>query len=113
MLACLLPKQKAPGKDGLPIKLFLVLWDQVGPILLKVLEDGIVKGIFHPQVTIGMMLLLAWKGDQSLISNKRGITLLNMALKILAKASQLRLAKVLHDLILEQKSAFLLGRSIH
>lgn len=51
------------------------------------------------------------KGDQTLIG--KGLTLLNCALKILAKLYQLRLTKVLQGFINEQQSACMLGRSIH
>lgn len=59
------------------------------------------------------MVMLPQKGDQTLIGNKRGLTLLNCALKILFKLYQLRLIIVLKEFILEEQSACLLGRSIH
>lgn len=97
-----LAKQKVLGKDGLPMEFFLALWEQVGPLLLKVLQNGISKGCLHPKLTEGIMVMLEKKGDQLLIGNKRGLILLNCVLKILAKLYQLRLTKVLQEFIIEQ-----------
>lgn len=62
---------------------------------------------------IGIIVLLEKKGNQLNIKNKRGLTLLNCALKLLTKLYQLRLSLVLQDLITKQQSASLPGRSIH
>lgn len=38
---------KSPGLDGLPPKLFLKLWDIVGPLLLDSLNYALDTGSFH------------------------------------------------------------------
>lgn len=43
-----LAKNKVPSRDGIPVEFFLVLWDQIGPILLELLKDGLKSGILHP-----------------------------------------------------------------
>lgn len=106
-------KKRVPGKDGLSMEIFRALWDQVGPLLLKVPQIGIPKGTLHSQLMKGIMVMLEKRGDQTLIDNKRGFTLLNYVLKILAKLYQLRLTIVLQSFIIEEQSACLLGRSIH
>lgn len=47
----LLAKNKVPGHDDILVKLCLVLWDQIGPVLLELLKDGLKSGIPHPQLT--------------------------------------------------------------
>lgn len=111
--AKLLAKNKVPGRDGVPVEFFLTLWDQIGPVLLKLLQDGLKSGILHPQLTHGIIVLLAKDGDQLLMGNKRGLTFLNCALKVLAKLYQIRLSSILQGFISEQQTAFLPGRSIH
>lgn len=105
-LTSYMAKNKVPGKDGVPVKFFLALWDEISPILLEVLLDGLVVGSLNPKLTMGLFILLPKKGDQLLVGNKRGLTLLNCALKIY-------LSKVLQGFILEHQNAFLPGRSIH
>lgn len=61
----------------------------------------------------GLMVLLPKKGDQTMIGNKRGPTLLNCALKLLTKLYQVRTTLVLQNFITKQQNAFLPGRSIH
>lgn len=39
--------KKVPSKDGDPMEFFLMLWEEVGPILLEVLRDGLQKGVLH------------------------------------------------------------------
>lgn len=58
-------------------------------------------------------MLLVEDGDELLMNNKRGLTLLNCALKIFSKLYQIRFSIVLQGFISEQQSAFLPRRSIH
>lgn len=85
----------------------------MGPLLLSLLKKGIVDGTLAPKLTEGMIILLEKKGDQLLIGNKRGLTLLNCALKIFTKLYQLRLSPILQTFISGFHSAYLPGRSIH
>lgn len=101
------------GRGGILVEFFLVLWDQIRPILLKLLQEGLKSGILHPQLTHGIIVLLAKDGDPLLMGNKRGLTLLNCVLKILSKLYQIHLSIVLQGFISEQQSAFLPGQSIH
>lgn len=85
----------------------------VGPFLLQVLLDGIGNGSLAPQLKKGLIMLLAKKGDQLFLNNKRGLALLNCVLKIFTKLYQLKLTVILQEFITKQQNAFLLGRSIH
>lgn len=80
-----LAKNKVPGRDGVPVEFYLQIWESMGPVLLSVLQKGIADGFLSPKLTEGVVILLEKKGDQLFIGNKRGLTLLNSALKILTK----------------------------
>lgn len=88
-----LAQNKVPGRDGIPVQFYLILWDQIGPILLEVLPKGLTIGAFNPNISRGISILgialLAKKGNQLLIENKRGLNFLNCCLKILTKLYQL------------------------
>lgn len=91
-----------PRHDGVPVEFYLQVWDIVGPLLLEVLCANLSSGRLHPQLTHGVLVLLAKKGNQLLIGNKRGLTLLNSALKILTKLYQLCLSPILQRFVFEQ-----------
>lgn len=108
-----MPKLKCPGPDGLPVEFYQQAWTLVGPLLLQVLNDGTGKGTFPTNITRGLIVLLPKKNDQRLLTNKRPITLLNVAYKIGAKAMQKRLTPILQRIIAPQQFVFLPGRNIH
>lgn len=89
------------------------IWEEIDPILLHVLQDGLEKGEIDPKLTIGVLILLVKRGDELLIGNKRNLTLLNNGLKILTKLYQLCLSKLLQEFIYKQQQGFLSGRNIH
>lgn len=105
--------KKCPGPDGIPVELFQEMWQVVGPHLSRVLNQGIERESFPRDLTLGHIVLLPKKSDQTLLTNKRPITLLNAAYKIGAKALQQRLTPLLQRLITPQQFAFLPGRNIH
>lgn len=111
--AKLMARRKVPGPDGIPIEFYLALWEEVGPALLNLLQDGFEKKVIHKLLVRGTIVLLHKKGADFLLDNKRPLTMLNCALKICTKAYQLRLSSVLQRLISENQSAFLPGRNIH
>lgn len=113
VVAIHLAKNKVLGKDGIPVEYYLATWNQVGSILMSILQKGLNEGRLHPKLTEGLIVLLAKLGDQLLVTNKRGLTLLNYALKNLTKIFQIFLSTMLQVFILENQHAFLPGRSIH
>lgn len=104
---------KNPGPDGVPVELFQELWPVVGPQLTEILNQGVAQGSFPPDLTKGHIVLLPKKLDQTLLTNKRPITLLNVAYKIGAKALQQHLTPLLQRIITPQQFAFLPRRNIH
>lgn len=103
MAASKLARNKVLGHDGIPAEFCVMLWDQIGPVLLEVLCEGLEAGMFHLNIARGIIVLLAKKGDQLLLHNKRGLALLNYCLKSLTKLYQLQLSLVLQDFIEESQ----------
>lgn len=111
--AMAMKKLKCPGPDGVPVELFQIMWAKVGPLILRVLNEGIASSAFHEKFSQGLIVLLPKKGDQKILTNKRPITLLNVVYKIGAKVMQRPLTPILQKVISPQQSAFLPGRNIH
>lgn len=105
-------KLKCPSPDGIPAEFFQSCWSLVGPLVLSILNRGLARECSTPKLTLGLSLA-AQERDQSLLTNKRPITLLNVAYKIGAKAFQHRLTPILERIISPQQFAFLPGRNIH
>lgn len=105
--------KKCPGPDGAPVEFFQQLWPSVGPLILKVINEGIEREQFTADLTLGLIVLLPKKLDQRLLTNKRPITLLNTVYKLGAKVMQRRLTPILQRIIAPQQFAFLPGRNIH
>lgn len=80
--AKMMKKRKCPGPDGIPVEMFQELWPVVGPPLTEVLNIGVECGSFPKELTLGHIVLLPKKLDQTLLNNKRPITLLNAAYKL-------------------------------
>ncbi|KAL3691969.1 hypothetical protein R1sor_005620 [Riccia sorocarpa] len=108
-----LGKNKAPGPDSLPVEFFLIFWNTVAPALLRLAKKGLQNGRLPPDFTAGDIILLPKDGDQSLLQNKRPITLLNAGYKVVAKLLQNRMAPVLQSIITWEQNAFMQGRNLH
>ncbi|KAL3679780.1 hypothetical protein R1sor_022736 [Riccia sorocarpa] len=111
--AKLLGRSKCPGPDGIPLEFFLLFWETVSPLLLRATTHGLQNGTLLPFFNKGVITLLHKDGDNTLLKNKRPITLLNSVYKIWAKALQIRLSPVLQRLISWEQNAFLPGRHLH
>ncbi len=104
-------KGKSPGIDGIPVDLYLVLWDLIGHIWLSTINDAISKGHFHKDLNTALITVLPKPGkDHSDCSNYRPISLINDDLKIYARVIACRLQSVIHKLIDPDQSGFITGR---
>ena len=113
---------KAPGTDGIPYE-FYKSWPQPEPDdkenpdickMLNILYQDIRKGgITSTDFTKGAMALLYKKGEKNKIENYRPVTLLNADYKVLTKMLSKRLGKIAKDLIHEDQTGFVPGRSIY
>ena len=104
---------KSPGTDGLPAEFYKVFWKDVSPFLIRCLNKSHLKGKLALTQRRGIISLIP-KKDKALqeLKNWRPITLLNCDYKIASKAIASRLKAVLQNLIDNDQTGFLKGRSI-
>lgn len=108
-----LNKNKAPGSDGLTPEFYLQFWQLLKDAFLQSLEFSLEEGTLTEGQRLGVITLIPKKDmDKSVISNWRPITLLNSDVKIISKALATRLQFCVKDVISEDQSGFIRGRSI-
>ena len=103
---------KSPGTDGLTAEFYKHFWDLIGPHLLKVIHSCLQnKQLTHSQQE-AVISCLYKKGPREQISNWRPISLLNIDYKILTKSLANKLISTLSEVISEDQTASVTGRSI-
>ena len=106
-------KNKSPGLDGLPYEFYLNFFDILGHDLVSVFKKIFDDGILSESQRTAVISLTPKKGDTQIPSNWRPISLLNTDYKLLAKILQVRLSKLLPNIINEFQTCAIPGRSIH
>ena len=51
-------KGKSPGNDGIPPELLLALWNQIGPLMLSMIERSVTSGAFATEANTALIPLL-------------------------------------------------------
>ncbi|KAJ1129654.1 hypothetical protein NDU88_008020 [Pleurodeles waltl] len=104
---------KTPGSDGLPVELYVELWDLIGPDLLELYGEVVGKGSLPQSLREGMITLLyKQKGEREDLKNWRPISLLNVDYKLLAKAMANRLKKLIEKIVHPDQTCGIPGRQI-
>ncbi|KAJ1149807.1 hypothetical protein NDU88_002612 [Pleurodeles waltl] len=103
---------KTPGSDGLPVELYVELWDLIGPDLLDLYEEMVGKGSMPQSLREGITLLYKQKGEKEDLKNWRPISLLNVDYKLLAKAMANRLKKVIEKIVHPDQTCGIPGQQI-
>ena len=104
---------RSPGTDGLPAEFYKVFWNDVSTYLLASLNSSFSKGHLSISQRRGLITLIPKKNKpQQYLKNWRPISLLNCDYKIAAKAVATRMKRVLPDIINNDQTGFLKGRSI-
>ena len=102
---------KAPGNDGIPSEIFKcggeVLTDKLHLLIVKSWQQGIIPQGFKDVSIIPIFK----KGDHRDCGNYRGISLLAIAGKIMAKIAQTRLSSLAEDILTESQCGFRRQRS--
>ena len=104
---------KSPGEDGFTVEFYKLFYDLLGEILVTSLNEAYEENELTISQRRGIITLLP-KKDGSLLDlqNWRPITLLNVDLKIAAKAIAKRLETVLPKLIHPDQTGFVKGRYV-
>ena len=104
-------KGVSPGLDGIPIKFYQVFWNKIKYMFYDYINEARKKGFSKTKNTSVIKLLYKHKGEIYLLSNYRPISLMNVDVKILAKALANRLKYILPHIIHESQTA-VYGRKI-
>jgi hypothetical protein len=94
-----MPKDKAPGGDGIPTEFFQEMIEEVSPILFQAFSAMLRRGETFEWINKGLITLIPKSGDHAKIGNWRPITLLGSLYKILAKTLARRLQDLLPSVI--------------
>lgn len=106
-------KKDSSGEDEIPYSLLVKVADSIVPILTVLVNQSFVEGLFPDTLKIAAIYPIHKKGDQTDISNFRGIALLSAFSKIFEKAFNTRLVRFInkHHIIKECQFGFQARRS--
>jgi hypothetical protein len=105
------PFASSPGKDGLPYELLLALYqlDCVQPLVQRIYNDALQKGVFPSSWSSTCTVLLPKKGDLSSLRNWRPISLINTDAKVFTRLLQSRMTRPSKGLICQAQTGFFTG----
>lgn len=104
---------KSPGCDGLTAEFYKRCWFLISDVLLDCFNAAYTRGSLTPNQRRGIISLIPKKGkDRRKLGNWRPIALLNLDYKILAKAIDNRISKVISSLIHVNQTGFMAKRFI-
>lgn len=103
---------KTPGEDGLTLEYFKTFGEHLLPVLSRLANESYEKGFFPQGCVTGVIRLAFKKGDRSELKNWRPISLLNVDYKIISKALSIRLRASMAEIINEDQTCSVVGRTI-
>ena len=103
---------KSPGTDGLTYEFYKSSWQLLGKDVVQVINHSFKNKELPESQNYGLLTLLFKKGERLLLSNWRPISLLNTDYKILAKALSVRLSKVSANIVSDDQTCGVPGRTI-
>ena len=103
---------KSPGSDGLPTEFCEALWQDLGDVLVLVLNERFHIGILTDSQREGLLRLLYKKDDRRLVKNWRPISLLNTDYKLASKVITERLKRVMQSIVHKDQTCGVVGTSI-
>lgn len=104
---------KAPGSDGITPEFYHAFWDVLRHPFMESFNYSLLQGKFSEEQRVGVITLIPKKDqDRQVISNWRPITLLNSDSKIVSKALATRLQSCIKEVVSEDQTGFIRGRSI-
>uniref|UniRef100_A0A803JST4 Reverse transcriptase domain-containing protein n=1 Tax=Xenopus tropicalis TaxID=8364 RepID=A0A803JST4_XENTR len=106
------PPRKAAGSDGLPIEIYQRFHKELTPHLTKLYNNALTAGTLPPSLYNATIVLLSKPGkDPKYSDSYRPISLLTTDIKILAKVLANSLGKVILQLVHEDQTGFMPGKS--
>ncbi|CAH9143761.1 unnamed protein product [Cuscuta epithymum] len=103
---------KAPGSDGMNPAFFQAYWDIVGPEVAQLVSGIFESGSLPKELNVTNLVLIPNKDKPENMGDWRPIALCNVVYKIFSKVLANRLKRILNDLVDDNQSAFIPGRSI-
>ena len=104
-------RNRAPGVSGFTPEFFEHFWEEMGGLITNYINDAFRNGFFINQRR-GVVTLIPKKGEQSELTNKRPICLLDVIYKMVAKVVAYRIGLVIDQLISPEQTGFVKGRYI-
>ena len=104
---------RAPGMDGLTYEFYKKFWKQIGPLLLRVANNGMEQEKLPNSMYQSMITLVPKKGNPTLLANWRPITLQNTDYKLITRCLANRITEVLPTLITTDQSYCVPKKTIH
>ena len=104
---------KSPGSDGFTVNFFKFFWKDIGPFIIRSLNEGFDIGKMSITQREGIITCIP-KGDKpkEFLKNWRPISLLNVVYKIGSSCIANRIKNVSPELIHEDQTGFVPGRYI-
>ena len=103
---------RSTGTDGLTYEFCKSSWHLLGKDLVQVFNHSFENKELPKSQKYGLLTLLFKKAERALLSNWRPISLLNTDYKILAKALLARLSRVLANILSDDQTCGVPGRTI-
>lgn len=108
-----LNKNKSPGSDGITPEFYLHFWDQLHNLFYESIMLSLEQGFLTDEQKTGVVTLIPKKGQDRLqLGNWRPITLLNTDFKIFSKALAEKIQIGIKDVIRNDQTGFVKGRTI-
>ena len=105
--------RKSPGTDGFGSEFFKVFWKQLGPFVVRALNESFTDGELSTVQKEGIVICIPKNGkSKEYIKNWRPISLLNVVYKIGATCIANRLKSILSKLINDDQTGFVKNRFI-
>ena len=103
---------KSLGPDGMSPIFYQKYWDIVGPSVSNCVLQALNTGIMPKGINDTYICMIPKTKNLQKITDYRPISLCNVIYKLISKVFANRLKKILHSVINEAQSAFVLGRLI-
>lgn len=101
---------KAPGSDGLPTEFYKAFWEDLGDVLVTVLNENFRLGFLTDSQREGLLRLLYKKDDKRLAKNWWPVSLLNTDYKLASKVITERLKPVMQAIVCRDQTCGVVGR---